>query len=1782
MSSNQIIDRLSTLFNAEECRVLVQALNQDNLVWKTFKNEENLDGFINYAQSIFDSWTPGFLSVYLIDPDFHKSSNLLNKEQYLTEGIRSRAHQAYENIKRTRLIPESLEQAGLIALFIREHYLEQEDWKGVSKKLIFRNADAPDQMYFNLFKTTFACLPSLVPQFSELANQLIKESEISIRSEFIALIVHALLSSPTSNPGLLERFKNIFVSNELDVQIDCLFHLDQFGYHALSQSLAAIFLTEQNNIAEYSKAVNFFESSEKKIFLSQYYKYIHTLEKFSELYEYAGKIDEASTLMKLTTQALEQSQSRIYHRLAVSSKESNTANDYWQKALNVGQLSDDLRIDYTDYLLSIGEAEKAKEFISDLPDPIQEEFLTLHHQQIDPGETVKIAIPPNLHSIQHEEDYQNGLKLIEKQLEKRPNDEDYLSKAIDYHQKLGQLQNAIDRAILLRAINPDNIENKTKLAKLYAATKQYQKAFELLQSLIDNSTAPSREELLEYATIAIEAGYPEIAIPICENFLEKNKLDGESLVILGSAYVESGDKTTAIEFIEKAAAISPENPASWLALANIWERLGETENAIGTLEKGITALPENLELLLALGNSFLKSNRPSESLPVLIKCYQLKPDDVNISVALGNAHYAIGRIEEAWQVIERLHNQFLSIPSLGQISGKILSSLGQHDKAIPLLKYAYETIKTQDSLVDLINELLDYANSKERSQEEIVKAENEILALLPILEESVNNDQLAFTLKISIAEVKTFLQMHEEAYQEYLKLLDLPESRSPQNYQRIQYGIGKNAHKLKYSEISLAALQEAIISDPNNLEAHYLLSEAFLQSGLIEESFKSATTALNASPEDVNNRLWYSEFMLRNGQPQKSIDALQEGIKLSSSKRELFLTLAKTYLSINDKQNAEKVLSTMLSNNVVSTKEMISASKIFFNINSKDKASSILERAVEEGDIPDFETLNDLAISLLDIDQAEKALHLIESNPTLSSKDFRYEILKSDILACLGKYQDAYLTLGPVLKKIEYLPNALDKYNKTVDHFDKSYNYSTSGVFARCAQLEFLIGDLLPAKKHIGQASIYSPGVIEYEALSSEIAFSLYLAPKIVDAIKAVESKIPEFSEIDRSQFNSMVNKASIMMLLTGESSSARNFYDNYLLEQETTPESLALKAILAEVYPEFGNTQDIFLSVENTYEKYQTENDLRNVPISKFMERIWITFAAALAAWSSKKWDTAYDLFQKTVDLNIINPIVNFSFARFLLDYAQEVTNCRVLKITSHVPKQDTESPSFYLYFNEQLSLAGRYLDRNLIDHLQLKGLVIFSENRYKDTELEKLIKDAKDSIHLLPYISDNKTVKSIVKAFSDNVGVAFQYALLLCTTDPNQSFQIAQKLIEKDPNSPVLYALKSFASQDDSELAIEAIEIALNIWPDEPEWHAFAAQLYREKELYEDAAKHLEQSIAIDPDRAHYWQALGEIKLEEKDLLAAKSYFAKASEIFPDNPKTLVALSRINSRMGNLLAAIKSLQIAEQNDSSNVTYSEDIANLYFSHNEIDKAIEKANTILLHHPESIKAKVILIKSYLKNHLLDKAKSELTSSLSLHPNSIDLQIAQIEILRVERGLSTALAATIELATQNQENTQVLLLLASQLIEAGRQDQAMETLHHSLEVEPEQANVYLLLGRINRKNGNLDQAVAHLSKAVLLDPSLSDAYLELGKTYQERREHSKAIQIYKSALDIIQNNADLYHQAGLVYKESRDFRNAEVMLRQAAALKPDDVAIRRQLASVVTLNLVHNIQEASRR
>jgi tetratricopeptide (TPR) repeat protein len=80
---------------------------------------------------------------------------------------------------------------------------------------------------------------------------------------------------------------------------------------------------------------------------------------------------------------------------------------------------------------------------------------------------------------------------------------------------------------------------------------------------------------------------------------------------------------------------------------------------------------------------------------------------------------------------------------------------------------------------------------------------------------------------------------------------------------------------------------------------------------------------------------------------------------------------------------------------------------------------------------------------------------------------------------------------------------------------------------------------------------------------------------------------------------------------------------------------------------------------------------------------------------------------------------------------------------------------------------------------------------------------------------------------------------------------------------------------------------------------------------------------------------------------------------------------------------------------------------------------------------------------------------------------------------------------------------------------------------------------------------------------------------LGLARKERREYQQALQIFERATIIAPDDPRAPYQAGLALKESKDYKSSETMLRRAVSLAPNDLTIRRQLAAVVALNLVHN-------
>ncbi len=137
----------------------------------------------------------------------------------------------------------------------------------------------------------------------------------------------------------------------------------------------------------------------------------------------------------------------------------------------------------------------------------------------------------------------------------------------------------------------------------------------------------------------------------------------------------------------------------------------------------------------------------------------------------------------------------------------------------------------------------------------------------------------------------------------------------------------------------------------------------------------------------------------------------------------------------------------------------------------------------------------------------------------------------------------------------------------------------------------------------------------------------------------------------------------------------------------------------------------------------------------------------------------------------------------------------------------------------------------------------------------------------------------------------------------DPAYSAAIAHDLLEKTPQDPILLAIAAFAKRDHPEAAaVESIEKALQVWSDEPEWHTFAANNKTGcRQLSTGCWSILRTCPRIAPKSAHYWQLLGDVKLLEKDYHAAKDYFGKAFDLFPENPEALGFLLRSTSNWVN-----------------------------------------------------------------------------------------------------------------------------------------------------------------------------------------------------------------------------------------------------------------------------------------
>jgi tetratricopeptide (TPR) repeat protein len=600
--------------------------------------------------------------------------------------------------------------------------------------------------------------------------------------------------------------------------------------------------------------------------------------------------------------------------------------------------------------------------------------------------------------------------------------------------------------------------------------------------------------------------------------------------------------------------------------------------------------------------------------------------------------------------------------------------------------------------------------------------------------------------------------------------------------------------------------------------------------------------------------------------------------------------------------------------------------------------------------------------------------------------------------------------------------------------------------------------------------------------------------------------------------------------------------------------------------------------------------------------------------------WDQCLRFAQGILESSPGEPLSSLNLAKTIVLRAEYYNLCQKMDASAHKPSDNSISEETFILFsryieNSKSALMPYKSDAILYDYnlaedqiYRWKARAQIAFNNFEDgtTDPGDILNHQHtpgDSAALISHFHrldlqdpDSDSITRIIKIARTNTRnpiILLQVALAIQDNNPVDAMKSLQSVLEQNPYSKtpsiafcnVLLA-KIALSHEELEVAQVAIENAINIWPDEPEWHALAAQIYNRITNTHEAINHLVEATRLAPKTFSHHMELGKIYFENSNedphlLRLALTSFENAIGLEPNEISTLILLAKTQHLLNDLENAQISAQKALMLAPNRADIYQLLSEISICNNDFQGGYEYANKAIQLNPKDLRSIIMLVRSLSSLGRNDEALVKINTVLPMVQEAKYLQLERVNIIRNMNGPRAGLTELKKMLDSDPEDFNILNALAKTYIEVGEADNAVNVAQQALKVCKEnsarndQANLHLLIGQVLRKIGQLDQSIHHLGQAIQLAPDRLEPYLELGLARKERREYDQALQIFEQATSIAPEDPRAPFQAGLALKESKDYKSSETMLRRAVSLAPHDLNIRRQLAAVVALNLVHN-------
>jgi tetratricopeptide (TPR) repeat protein len=1785
MQTGELLLKLKEVLPADEIGDVARSINQDSLVRDTLTAGDFLSVFTDYAKSNQILWNIGGFALCAIDfPDPGSLGG--DPLPPLSADVRQKASLDYQRAVKSGTPPVTLADAASIALALRERRRLTGSWAGMVDEII--RANSSHQFVSSCWKTIFSILFSWFEQNPQLLAEYKSTADSLPAADYYGFLSAILLSQALSFPEQLHVFQLALAEEDFQHVVSWLSHLATI-HPQLTRELARdlIKTNQADSSGENSPAYNDYLQS-----LAVNSRYsdplvddfadpdFSTIDLWLNLYELAGADDQYSALLLHKNTLLQGLLGRIqanHLRKTVHPKGVNPwidiSHNLTSSALalaemvlsgvpegsNLIELDDQLKT--SDHPLCL----LARSVIARAAGDQESANLFAQSAASSPRNySSNLADLARLRNFLHQLGYINLAGDLSRALSQNSSFiAEYNIWLAEDQLLLGDFEGSLLSAESVLLFDPANRAARRVYARALQQAGRPEDAlaqWEIITGAKTGLEPPSNEEWLEYAQAAMSLKDTAKAAAICTQLMQNNQPDARFLTLSGDISMAQGATQPALNAYEQALAVDPSIEQPWLALAGYYASQGDSAKSIDILRSGLHTCPESSAICTMLGDQYAAIGAYTDALPYTMRSLELEPANVNLIFKAGSMLQLVGKTSSALSIYRKALDISPNHPGLLQAYATALIASGDQVSAYePLLVLVAQKPGQITPYLDLVSSAI--AVYKLRGDIDLQKIQEYLHAGLEIQPDH----PLALLLD---ADLNTLLGRYSLANTSYRALAESPLLTEDMRW-RINYGIGLTSAHLGQVDTALAALEEAGNLNPKNYEIQQKLAETYLVSGLQKAALDAAQLALSILPEDTTNLLWYSDFCQKSGDIPEAISALQSAITQQPQNITLHLQLGSLQIKLGEKDAAVQTFTRLVDEGKLSSEQVKEAAARLAEEDLTAEAIQLLHNSIQQDPANALSLLMDLASYEKKDGNAQRAIAAIEQAIQLDSTDINLILQKVDLLAFAGDTSNA----------LAVLQNLLDGSAAAAAENAPDITPYLATIHLRKAFLHRANGDLLSALQNTEEASQLGSNEPAVWYLIADLKFNLLDFAGARQALEHIQEDTSEVfepavllsrliaAELFESQpdaDNPSTSQSSRWQLWSAAFDSQNNpslSYDDVAIFAELDGhswEKIYADLPLAELHPaELPNI--------TVYNLVTTAPTLLYPLINACLRHK--LFKAG--AWLIEQLEQAFSL----------EPAIHLYQMKAYTYQAESAQVFDRLLVTAHAMDAQYLSVLNLTRLQDAYHVIQGISDnQQVVDYWSARGSYAFLRAAEYLQEWLSFPEPFDRSYAILQDLLDRNQQSEMAAITAEQPALAILAGLLLLPGNPEEAMEIILPHVDLllQSTDPLQLATISLIAREagESQLALTAIEKALEIWPDEVKWHLLAAKLNTETGVLTAAKAHLLTASRLQPENDEIHFLLGKVLLDSGDAASAIQSLKTAASINNTNPEVWQTLAAAHQMQNDPLQALASIDRA-------ITLAPDLpgplivsAEISFQNRQIDQALQKADAALRISPDDPDALVIKVKALRAKSRPETALQLIEQGLKQAVHPLPLLLEKAEIIKDKQGVKAYLADMRKIAEQYPTDEKFLKGFAFALAENGQSAEALSVAQQALQQNENLMDLQILAARMLRATGQLDQALDHISHALNMDATNMDGYLEMAHIYEERRDFAKAAAVYQDAIDALPMDYRPYYFLGLAMKDSKDYLGAEDMLRRAAELSNDDVAVLRQLGAIIAINLVH--------